>query len=287
MTPAFRLTSGHNPCSVIPCKTAHPQSLRISRPRSHLSSPSYPLPRLISSAPCCAAADLCQSMPTAVPNAPCPSCPVQCPHLAHLPSATRSAAALIRAMPSRPALPLSASQLFNALSPHYSAPQGPCTAPRHTVSLRITHCRIKHTRALLYICFPGLNKALPSPRVPRHLSAPAALRFASPSISLLPPRLSSDNHAIIASAKQLRAQHCHRYPHQSDTRPRASAAPLTSALAVVANPSNAISLLFKSVQCHCISNRRRPVRPQLIAIPSFAPASHLFSMQSPYVASYR
>jgi hypothetical protein len=68
--------------------------------------------------------------------------------------------------------------------------QGPCIAPRHTVSLRITHCRIKHTRALLYICFPGLNKALPSPRVPRHLSAPAALYFASQAISLPPPRLS-------------------------------------------------------------------------------------------------
>ena len=192
MTPTFRLTSGHNSCSAIPCKTAHPQSLRISSPRSRFSSPFYPLPRLVSSAPCCAAADLCQSMPIAVPNAPCPSCSVQCPHLAHLPSATRSVAALIRAMPSRPALPLSASQLFNALSPHYSAPQGPCIAPRHTVSLRITHCRIKHTRALLYICFPGLNKALPSPRVPRHFSAPAQPRSASLllTISLPPPRLS-------------------------------------------------------------------------------------------------
>lgn len=46
MTPTFRCTSGHRPCSAIPCITAHPQSLRISRPRSCLSSPSRPLPRL-------------------------------------------------------------------------------------------------------------------------------------------------------------------------------------------------------------------------------------------------
>ena len=56
MTPAFRSTTSHNPCSAIPCKTAHPQSLRISRPRSRLSSPSCPLPRLW---PCISAYRLC------------------------------------------------------------------------------------------------------------------------------------------------------------------------------------------------------------------------------------
>ena len=115
MTPAFRLTFGHNPCSVIPCKTAHPQSPRISMPRSHLASPSRPLPRLrsaflhsamhlpsestpirslpplISSAPCCAAADLCQSRTSPmrlVPELPSPmpshrpaSRRCRCPHL--------------------------------------------------------------------------------------------------------------------------------------------------------------------------------------------------------------
>lgn len=125
MTPAFRLTSGHNPCSVIPCKTAHPQSLRISRLRSCLSSPSRPLPRLrfaylhiasalpimsrpccalpwlISPASCCTAAALCPSRPS--PSIPCPICPVQC----HLIGSRRNAMHLRRASP------LSVSQLFS------------------------------------------------------------------------------------------------------------------------------------------------------------------------------
>jgi len=212
MTPAFRNTY-HNPGIVEHhiSVALHSHATQCAR----LSSLSRPLPWLISSASCCAAADLCQSMPTAVPNAPCPSCPVQCPHLAHLSSP----------MPS------------------------PGSSPQ---------CYAKRRRP--------------------HQSHAIASRFVAVRISAFQRSLA----ALLCTS-----QHCHCYPPQRATRPRASPALLTSALAVVANPSNAISLLFKSVQCHSISNRCRPVLPQLIAMPSFAPASHLFSMQSPYVASHR
>lgn len=203
MTPAFRLTSGHNPCSVIPCKTAHPQSLRISRPRSRLSSPSRPLPRplprlrflfaclLIASAlpimsrPCCA---LPWQLPTQLSCASairidahrvvaladlfrvllyiCIPMPIDADRCAQHPVSK-----LLSPMPShRPAsrfaaVRISAFQRSLAALLRASRPLR-CITPHHTVSLRITHCCIKHTRALLCICFPGLNKALSSLRVP-------------------------------------------------------------------------------------------------------------------------
>lgn len=126
MTPAFRLTSGHNPCSVIPCKTAHPQSLRISRPRSHLSSPSRPLPWLISSASCCTLAPLFNvplfnAIPSAMPS-----------HAISIHAiASRFAAVRISAFQRSLAALLCASRPLHCATPHSIAPHHPLPYQAH------------------------------------------------------------------------------------------------------------------------------------------------------------
>lgn len=126
MTPAFRLTSGHNPCSVIPCKTAHPQSLRISRPRSHLSSPSRPLPRLISSASCCTLAPLFNApLFNAIPSA-------MSSHAIPIHAiASRFAAVRISAFQRSLAALLCASRPLHCATPHSIAPHHPLPYQAH------------------------------------------------------------------------------------------------------------------------------------------------------------
>ena len=126
MSPAFRITSGHNPCSVIPCKTAYPQSLRISRPRSHLSSLSRPLPWLISSASCCTLAPLFNvplfnAIPSAMPSHAIPIHAI----------ASRFAAVRISAFQRSLAALLCASRPLHCATPHSIAPHHPLPYQAH------------------------------------------------------------------------------------------------------------------------------------------------------------
>ena len=143
----------------------------------------------------------------------------------------------------------------NSMPPQFQPYQCSAVAPADhcvTVRARPSHCRSDHLMAPAFRLISGPGCALADlSRVLLYICSPMQIEaVAQRPVSKLPSPMPSHRPASRFAAVRISAfrQHCHRYPHQRDTQLRTSNAPFTSALAIIANLSNAISLPFKSTQ---------------------------------------
>ena len=179
----------------------------------------------------------------------------------HSALAVRIVAVPIRAVPSRccpnhgAVLCPRHSYPLNSMPSQVQPYQCPAVAPADhcvTVRARPSHCRSDHLMAPAFRLISGPGCALADlSRVLLYICSPMQIEaVAQRPVSKLPSPMPSHRPASRFAAVRISAfrQHCHRYPHQRDTQLRTSNAPFTSALAIIANLSNAISLPFKSTQ---------------------------------------